>query len=88
MRKVMNDELRVKKKETNNNLTYTITLKCKIERMELSKEKEKILQPAIKNVREGWEEQFKNSTSPLSNDEKVWQDSPNKFDENEWEWKN
>ena len=45
-----------------------------------------ILLKPIKGIRNGWEEQFKNAATPLSADEKAWQEPNNKFDEEEWQW--
>ena len=45
-----------------------------------------ILLKPIKGARNGWEEQFKKAASPLSSDEKSWQEPNNKFDEEEWQW--
>jgi len=54
--------------------------------MKLSDEKERILQPVIKGVREGWEEQFMNATIGNSIEKEACLKATNKFDENEWEW--
>ena len=45
-----------------------------------------ILLKPIKPIRNGWDEQYKNAATPNTADEKIWQETNNQFDEEEWQW--
>ena len=48
--------------------------------------KEGIMLSSIHKARAGWEEQFKEATGKITVEEKIWMDSGNKFDQEEWTW--
>ena len=48
--------------------------------------KEGIMLSSIHKARAGWEEQFKEATGKITAEEKIWMDSGNKFDQEEWTW--
>jgi len=37
-------------------------------------------------IRNGWDEQYKNASTPNTVDEEIWQETNNQFDEEEWQW--